>query len=169
MAGHSQVIGISGHSRMVKYPTLSISHFILSLIRAGSHHHRWRVFFQVVCSFIGWITNTLLCSTSCKGDSILEEIRTGQAREELRTGLDMKELMAIAGTLWISYWFSASWIRKLIVLEFWFILGFGFEGRPWSRVHLRRMSFGSEGVFDVLIAEGMVEFSLINILDCYVL
>ena len=44
------------------------------------------------------MSNTLLCSTSCEGDSFLEEVGTCEAREEPRTGSEEEELLAMAGT-----------------------------------------------------------------------
>ena len=43
------------------------------------------------------MSNTLLCSTSCEGDSFLEEVETSEAREEPRTGSEEEELLAMAG------------------------------------------------------------------------
>ena len=43
------------------------------------------------------MSNTVVCSMSCEGDSFLEEVETGEAREEPWTGSEEEELLAMAG------------------------------------------------------------------------
>ena len=47
--------------------------------------------------FVGCVSNTVVCSMSCEGDPFLEEVETGEAREEPRTGSKEDELLTMAG------------------------------------------------------------------------